>query len=278
MEKKLQTIKERLLALSLAEVIEARIVETRTVQEYKDGQYVEVGTKKEVLRPFINNGRLCYYAKGSNRRGYLYELKKSTVDIELKLPTEKAEDRAEKQWYKGIKNFIKRTDKSGLWPELNMKAKLSHEIGYRKLQQAKEAYDKNEQGLSYEENDKKRVQDVKAIDPRLVSVKPSYKVGEKEYPEYEAVDTDILWHLAYIPKIKKMNFGKYINSEKLQQIREAMRDKRPLYVSGRTSYDVSLEYKSESNKAWYSEEFKNCGNGHYYLALDHTHAWFYEND
>ena len=47
---------------------------------------------------------------------------------------------------------------------------------------------------------------------------------------------------------------------------------------GRSSYDVSFSYDPKLQHAWYSEEYKNCGNGHYYLALDETHALFYEDD
>ena len=31
-------------------------------------------------------------------------------------------------------------------------------------------------------------------------------------------------------------------------------------------------------RGFYSEEFKGCGNGHYYLLFDATHAIFYEDD
>jgi hypothetical protein len=30
--------------------------------------------------------------------------------------------------------------------------------------------------------------------------------------------------------------------------------------------------------AWYSEEYRGCLNGHYYLMFDATHAIFYEDD
>lgn len=44
------------------------------------------------------------------------------------------------------------------------------------------------------------------------------------------------------------------------------------------NYDVGFSYNPKQKKAWYSEEFKNCSNGHYYLALNNTHAFFIEND
>lgn len=44
----------------------------------------------------------------------------------------------------------------------------------------------------------------------------------------------------------------------------------------RKAYDCTLS--KENGKAWYSEEYKNTGNGHYYLALDANHAIFSEDD
>ena len=49
----------------------------------------------------------------------------------------------------------------------------------------------------------------------------------------------------------------------------------------RGSYDYSVEIRKDKNgelKGWYSAEYKNCGNGHYYLLLDATHAIYYEDD
>ena len=41
-------------------------------------------------------------------------------------------------------------------------------------------------------------------------------------------------------------------------------------------YDNTVEI--DGNRAWYSEEFRGCLNGHYYLMFDATHAIFYEDD
>ena len=40
----------------------------------------------------------------------------------------------------------------------------------------------------------------------------------------------------------------------------------------------TFEYKADKNKAWYSEEYRGCGNGHYYIAIDENTALFIEND
>lgn len=77
---------------------------------------------------------------------------------------------------------------------------------------------------------------------------------------------------------KSMYFGKFWNPIKKQMIKECMEKKESVRFSTRVNYDVSFEYDAERNKAWYSEEYRNCGNGHYYLAIDGNTALFYEDD
>lgn len=84
-------------------------------------------------------------------------------------------------------------------------------------------------------------------------------------------------------KIKKMTFHKGkeykgITESILEEIKASMKNKIPYSVKGKNGYDVSFQYDPKSQKAWYSEEYKNCGNGHYYLALNDRYAIFYEDD
>lgn len=77
---------------------------------------------------------------------------------------------------------------------------------------------------------------------------------------------------------KSMYFGKFWNAQKKQMIKDCMDKKESVRFSTRVNYDVSFEYDADKNRAWYSEEYRNCGNGHYYLAIDENTALFYEND
>jgi hypothetical protein len=96
----------------------------------------------------------------------------------------------------------------------------------------------------------------------------------------EFVKSNIIWSYSKLPKVKKMRFedNSERNEIKLACIKIAMLKKTTYSESGRTNYDISFNYKPEANKAWYSEEFKDCGNGHYYVALDSTHCLFIEDD
>lgn len=45
-------------------------------------------------------------------------------------------------------------------------------------------------------------------------------------------------------------------------------------------YDVtySVDFTQEEKRGWLSDEYRGCGNGHYYVLLDATHAINYEDD
>lgn len=91
------------------------------------------------------------------------------------------------------------------------------------------------------------------------------------------VNTFYIWEQSEC-KLKSMYFGKYDNAVIKDNIASALKEHRSISRRARTSYDVSFEYDAEKNKAWYSEEYKGCGNGHYYLAIDGNAALFCEND
>lgn len=89
--------------------------------------------------------------------------------------------------------------------------------------------------------------------------------------------------------VKKMNFRpKYrryykeeaneLNEMRLEKIKEAMANKVACSVTADGNYDVRFNYDPEKEMAWYSEEYKGCLNGHYYLAINATHAIYYEKD
>ena len=80
-------------------------------------------------------------------------------------------------------------------------------------------------------------------------------------------------------RLKSMYFGKRDNKTYKEMIASHLKNKEnfTLYRIP-VNYDVSYEYDADKNKAWYSEEYRNCGNGHYYLALDNSTALFVEDD
>ena len=81
---------------------------------------------------------------------------------------------------------------------------------------------------------------------------------------------------------KNLSFDKYdLNKDSIiNSVKRAISDKKPIRFSWRNVYDNTLEIISDNGiyKGYYSEEFRNCGNGHYYLLFDANHAIFYGDD
>lgn len=80
--------------------------------------------------------------------------------------------------------------------------------------------------------------------------------------------------------IKCINYNKFEKSYLQNIFKDAIQNKKEINHRWRKNYDNSFSIRSLKNEtlAWYSEEFKNCANGHYYFALDEKHAIFVEHD
>lgn len=92
---------------------------------------------------------------------------------------------------------------------------------------------------------------------------------------FESFYSDKCWKSIAYPTY--CNDKEHIKEDIAKSIKEH-KNSSDRWVNG---YDCSYEVRFEENgeaRAWYSEEFRNCGNGHYYLLFDATHAIFYEDD
>ena len=176
-----------------------------------------------------------------------------------------AKDETE-EWHKRIRRAMKIIESSGLWTD---------KIEYL------------ENLLTMSMADKKELQD---IQEEYYSQRCNYNLDRinsfaEKFPFAIGNDADgnPYVKLDYISDmssvtLKSAYFGK-LNKWYKDQIRQALEDKRS-YRTGiiQVSYDNSFSYDAELGKAWYSEEYRGCGNGHYYLALNENVAWFCEDD
>ena len=152
-------------------------------------------------------------------------------------------------------------DASGLWPSLVEDIETGLDIGYENILRA--------YGTSW--NDEATLGGLLAIDSRLVNVSAEGNIS---------LNTEIVWRMNSPAKIKKMFFGKrgvdlFYRNEIAYAMEHGETYSTPRLHAG---YDVTFNYDPEHKKATYSEEYKGCGNGHYYLALNGTHALFYQDD
>lgn len=77
---------------------------------------------------------------------------------------------------------------------------------------------------------------------------------------------------------KSMWFGKFYNAIVKEEIADALANDREYYNRVQAGYDVSFQYDPKTKHAWYSEEYRGCGNGHYYIAIDGNMALYVEDD
>jgi len=220
---------------------------------------IENNGNKIRLRLFKSrDGDVCFYRKGSKKFGYRLSSLGNLIDI-VPVTSRKT---TEQKWITGWKKARARLEKSGLWKELIDEIDIALEVGYEKMNEAYKKYweiqDENEK-LSY----------IRAISEKLIT---------KDSENKDCCKSSLIWHYAKLPKIEKMYFGKYRNDFILENIRKGLEQKKKTSESAEAGYDVSFEYNPEANKAWFSKEFRGCGNGHYYLVLDATHVIFYEDD
>lgn len=226
---------------------------------------------RKVRIALANYGEPMIMRKGSRRYGSaitphdMQQIAKIEIIEKVKTPVDK-----EKQWRRSWEKVVKRLEKSGLWAELLEEKKIGLAVGYENITKAYELYWKRDDNLDWKENELKKIENIKNVDSRLI------KINEDGN---EQVNTGIIWHMNHKAKVKKMNFGQWDNKRVLSEIKQALEEDQK-YSTGRyqVQYDVSYEYNPEVKKAWYSEEYRDCGNGHYYLALDETHALYYETD
>jgi hypothetical protein len=213
-----------------------------------------------------SSGDFIEIPKGKRSFGYAIDYQEyvDVIDISKKPEDEKA------AWEKQVRKIIDKLGKSGLWPEVKQDAITVLDIGFDKLMKACDQYWVDNEGCDYYRNKSVNAERIRQIDPRLVDANDKGEVWAK---------TSLLWEPFghKVIKIKKMNYGSR-NEIIFREIADAMKNKQPYRARAYTSYDVSFDYDPSKNRASYAEEFRNCGNGHYYIALDEQYALFMEDD
>ena len=223
----------------------------RTVQvTYNDGT-------KSKLRVFKStSGSISCF--GHRRRKYGYVFPYQSIIHVAPVISRKS---TEQKWHDGWKKVRSKLIASGLWDVIVAEIDLVLTIGYDRLNEASRKY--------WELQAPEKSEIFKSLYPELM-------IKRDDGTDY--IDTSVIWNYYHLPKVKQMRFSKYQNDERLQAIQEAMNKREKYSTDGQYGYDISFEYNPERQRAWYSEEYRGCGNGHYYIALSATHALFREDD
>ena len=167
-----------------------------------------------------------------------------------------------------MKGVVKTLAESGLWPEV--KSRFEDLLAW---------------GVTWEE--KHEICDLSFSFARQNDPDWAKKVAvyAAKYPKivYKDANGNYVFACEYLYELsdcrtKSMYFGKWDNKRIKDEIKKRLESKTDYTARETVGYDVSFEYKADHNKAWYSEEYRGCGNGHYYLALNNSQALFCEND
>jgi len=229
-----------------------------TVQTHGKGLYRVVRNgKTETLRlGYSTFGDILVMNKNSRKFGYIA----SSYEFESLEPVSKRDVPEAVKWEKGWRKVLKYLKASGFWQDIQQEILDGLDVGLAKIKEAGKV--EWEEGKPYESRNER----IKAVDERLLN-------------------TFIRWHMSRPPKMKAMYFSKNpaTNAYYKSRIAEAIRDGKAYDCHTTAGYDVSFEFHPEDKgnrgpHAHYAEEFRGCGNGHYYIALDATHALFMEDD
>ena len=215
-----------------------------------------------VFRAMKEEGNTVFvYAPRKKRKGWRFDV---PTFLERYWVVEKTDENV--KWHKRINRAIRCLENSGLWPE--------------KLEFLKNLYI-----MAWDDHQAMNKLYWETPYPHNFNT-PEWNTWFKKYPFLKYIDndggifpnTEYLWELSEV-KLKSMYFGKYNNASYKTKIKEALMNKQKYSIYREpVNYDVSFEYDPNKNMAWYSEEYRRCGNGHYYIAIDNSTAWFVEND
>jgi hypothetical protein len=231
--------------------------ETEKVHRYR---VKTTNGKTKVVRLWLSEmGSVCIMGKGKKTRGHYLNsgYYQETQDWVSLVPC--SED----------VNYLKRTiqrarktreilAKSGLWEEIREEIEAFLELPQEQIEEF--------------------VKDAREDFYELVYMEIR-KFGEGKYPwlsTYQVFDTIVNSKRCFkSPKIDRHR--SFIKKD----ISTAIESKTNYHSRWTNGYDntISVEVcKDGKFRGWYSEEYRQCGNGHYYLLFDATHAIFYEDD
>lgn len=172
------------------------------------------------------------------------------------------------RWQRKITKARKILEKSGLWPELLEIYSNLEKIGYDDYKviaaicnsRPIEWYRKETSSDQRKSFFGKYAEKYPFIFDEEGHINPDY-YGEVSDPTFKTIK------LGYCSQMYKKEIAEAISSKAAYNTESVLE-----------KYDHSFRYDPGVNRAWYNEEYHNCGNGYYYLALDENTAIFYEKD
>ena len=220
---------------------------SRKIEKYV---YVSEGEKHEIRLFISTNNDICFAPKRRRNGGYMLSVSEMEKWDSLTKVNKGNKTDLVKRMRKRAESGVAMLNSSGLWTDI--KKELS-------------------EFLDLSNDDIKR----DFIDGDIYETYRSKKYDWLScYQVFSSLKAKKCW--------KNPSFDKYdLNKDSIiNSVKRAISDKKPIRFSWRNVYDNTLEIISDNGiyRGFYSEEYRNCGNGHYYLLFDATHAIYYEDD
>lgn len=237
------------------ELSEIRAIVTHT--DTKKYRVSMIGGKTRIVRLWLHSdGCVCIIGKG--KRHYGHHLSSYSWDnlkewTNIKLVEHRQSDKA-RLVKRRAQDAVKYLTQSGFWPDIlkGIEYFLSHEDIIEEFckDMAEDSYEK-----FYKE----------CRDGGKYAWCPCHQIFESFYRKN-------CW--------KSIAYDRWSRKRYNEEVEKAIAEKQNYSRRWTHGYDNSLEivFDKEYPRAWYSEEYRGCGNGWYYLMFDATHAIFYEKD
>ena len=217
-----------------------------------------IGGGSKIVRLWqTNDGRIAIMDKGRKKWGH--ELSNWSDHYEdwatLRL-VEHGEIDYYKRFVKRATDALKMLNESGLWSDIRQS--IEHFFALTESEQ------------------KELVNDI-MTDSYELFYNEVYKENGKYswvsgYQVFEAFVRKTCW--------KSIAWRKWERERMSAEVAECIKNGTDFHRRWENGYDNSVEIANRDGEklAWYSEEYRGCGNGWYYLMFDATHAIFYEKD
>ena len=213
--------------------------------------------KTRIVRLWLHNDG-CVAIMGKGRKHYGHYLSSYSWDdlndwVTLKLIEHKPSDKV-RLVKKRAQDAVKYLTQSGFWKDIL-------------------------EGIEYFLSDEKLIEEFckdMAEDSYEKFYKECRKGGKYEwcpcYQVFESFYRKNCW--------KSIAYDKWNRKHYNADVEKAIADKKNYSRHWTNGYDNSLEitFDNDYPRGFYSEEYRGCGNGWYYLLFDATHAIFYEKD
>lgn len=216
-----------------------------------------IGGGSKIVRLWqTDDGRIAIMDKGRKKWGHELSCYDHYEDWATLRLVEHDEIDYYKRFVKRATDALKMLTESGLWSDI--KQSIEHFFALTESEQ------------------KELVNDI-MTDSYELFYKEVYKENGKYswvsgYQVFESFARKTCW--------KSIAWRKWERERMSAEVADCIKNGREFSRQWENGYDNSVEIANRNGEklAWYSEEYRGCGNGHYYLMFDATHAIFYEND